>query len=521
MNWYDPCMSIDRADNFIASLGVEAYRVGGSVRDEVLGRTPKDADYMVRGVSLAELGEMLRLRHVPVPKLRLRDGQHVGYRVGRPINAEITLPRKEISTGPGHGDFEIVADPDLSLAEDAKRRDFTFNALYRVISHPEGLSALTTMPDGTLVKNVLDPTSRGLHDLAHGCINVTHADSFRDDPLRILRALRFVSVLGYSLSAETLALMAADADSVTGLTGGSWVPANGNTKVYQPNMSGTVLDEMSKILMGDNVEEALTIAAQTGVLGTLFPELADMIGFEQESRYHDMTTDAHTFRALATAAKVNAPLRVRWALLFHDAGKPKTAWRGEDGRLHYYARPNPDGSLDVAYKDHADHGETLWRAAAERMNAPRALREDVATLIKHHMVTTEGRLKASKVRRMRIAFGDALLHDLLLHRACDISGKGNPSKAGLTRIAAMESVRAEAEDSGVPATVKELAVNGRDAQELGIQGRWIGGALKIILDDVASEPSETHLSRDWQLAALGRIAKHRANIDRAVAERPR
>jgi tRNA nucleotidyltransferase (CCA-adding enzyme) len=76
-------------------------------------------------------------------------------------------------------------------------------------------------------------------------------------------------------------------------------------------------------------------------MAVLFPELAPMIGFEQRSAYHSKTTDEHTFDAVQAAANMqanHAPLRVRLALLFHDAGKPHTAWIGRDGRAHYYAR---------------------------------------------------------------------------------------------------------------------------------------------------------------------------------------
>jgi tRNA nucleotidyltransferase (CCA-adding enzyme) len=101
--------------------------------------------------------------------------------------------------------------------------------------------------------------------------------------------------------------------------------------------SGTLYDEFCKILMGDRPHTALRHARDTQVLQFAMPEIWPMCGFDQGSRYHDLTTDEHTFVALETAAHVDAPLRVRWALLFHDAGKPDTAWKGDDGRMHYYA----------------------------------------------------------------------------------------------------------------------------------------------------------------------------------------
>jgi tRNA nucleotidyltransferase (CCA-adding enzyme) len=474
--------SIKTADKFIAALGVEAYRVGGSVRDELLGKHPKDADYMVRGVSLATLSNLLPRDRIAVSKLTLRDGQHVGYRVGKPFDIEIVLPRKEISTGPGHGDFKIISDPDITLAEDAQRRDFTFNALYKpvgILYDLGGLVAVAGLHDPVIV----DPTGRGLHDLERKLIHTTHPDSFRDDPLRILRALRFVAQ-GFDLSTDTHLELAEHRNAATGLTGGG-------------NASGTVLTEMSRILMGEYAVKALRLMRDSGVMAILFPELAPMLGFDQSSRYHDLTTDEHTFKALETAVKVDAPLRVRWALLFHDCGKPQVAWKGKDGRKHYYAQPGFDGPWNV---DHEVASERYWRYAAERMNADKALREDVATLIRHHMVTWKKRGVVQRVHRMRIQFGDALTKDLLLHRMCDLTGKGSGvDHKHLEQLGEMEYMRVEAQRTRVPATVKDLAIDGEDLKLLGIYGRDIGLVLRAVLDEVACDPSEMKRGRIWQV----------------------
>lgn len=478
---------IDRADTFIRSLGVEAYRVGGSVRDEILGRRPKDGDYMVRGESLSTLAQQLghSARKLDprsaVKPLQLRgNGEQIGWRVSaKPFGMiEIALPRTEVSTGPGRHDFKMIVDPDLSLEDDAHRRDFTFNALYKIVH--DGRSALAVAPDGTLIENIIDPLG-GMGDLYHKTIRTTNSGSFRDDPLRILRALRFVSRLGYDLSHDTYAQMSSYSSAVHGLTFGG-------------HASGTVMDELEKILMGEDVRKALRIARDTMVLGTLLPELAPMLGYAQESRYHDLTVDEHTFAALHTAARIDAPPRVRFALLFHDAGKPAAAWTGEDGRKHYYAK---DGT-----EDHEVVSERLWRAAAVRLGATKARRDDVAVLVRNHMVGTTGKFKPSRVRQLRVKFGDQMLRDLLIHRACDISGKSGKATNQLQRVADMEAARVDAYVDGVPASVRDLQIDGHDAAEAGLDGREIGEALKRILHDVVSQPNEQTLSREWQLGRL-------------------
>jgi tRNA nucleotidyltransferase/poly(A) polymerase len=473
-----------RTDAFVASLGLEAYRVGGSVRDELIGRKVKDADYVVRA-PMRELREALSQTDANISPIKLRDGRHVGYRAAqRGLGLiEMVLPRKEVSTGPGHGDFEIVVDHEISLDEDAERRDFTFNALYFAV--------------GDDSEDVLDPTGGGLYDLQHKRIQVTHEDSFRDDPVRMLRALRFISTLDYELAPPTRWLMARDAGAAANLVG------------VKGGASAAAFEELCKLLMGQCPAKALREARDTGVLAYFLPELADMIGFDQVSRYHDMTTDEHTFMALETAAHVDAPLRVRMALLFHDSGKPETAWIGKDGRKHYYARKvkyNECPPLYVETEDHEVVGARLWKSAAKRLGAGKHITDDVFTLIRNHMVQCE-KIKPTTVRRERVRLGDDMLRDLYLMRACDLSGKGCGGNVRfLGNIRHMEHARIEAAEAGVPASTKELAIDGRDAVEAGLVGPAIGQALRRVLDEVVCQPDELRMSREWQLSALTRKA---------------
>jgi tRNA nucleotidyltransferase (CCA-adding enzyme) len=479
--WYVSLMAaIERLDTFVRTLGLEAYRVGGSVRDEVLGRKNKDCDYVIRNATLDVIYRRLMAKGDGIEKyavtpLKLRDGRQAGWRVaGRGLGlVEIVLPRTEVSTGPGHRDFEIVVSPSLELSEDAVRRDFTFNALY--------FGPL----DGDSEAELIDPLN-GREDLMRQRVEITHANSFRDDPLRILRALRFVSTLDYELGVGTQAMMFACADSVTGLT-------------LDGNVSGTVIDEFSKLLMGQNPAKALRVARDTGVLAVAMPELAPMLGYEQNSRYHDLTTDEHTFAALATAAHVDAPLRVRWALLFHDSGKPESAWIGKDGRSHFYAGADGQGA------DHEVVGERIWREAAERLNAEKKLRDEVSVLIRNHMVTVT-KVNPVKVRRERVRLGDSMLRDLYLMRLCDLSGKGHANKKHMETVGYLEKVRASAEAEGVPMSAKDLLITGHDLIAEGITGEGIGRALRGVLDEVVCQPNGVRLDREWQLERARKLA---------------
>lgn len=489
--WYGSYMRAT-PDQFMATLGLPAvYRVGGSVRDELLDRRSKDSDYMVRGTPLHDIQDALVAAGAKPSPLKLRDGRQVGWRT--PLRGwgllEVVIPRTERSTGPGHRDFEIVADPCLSLEDDAVRRDFTINALYRDVK------------DG----NIIDPTNMGLVAIAARKIATTHVDSFRDDPLRTLRALRFLSKLdGFSLDSPTEYQMRLYADAVTGLT------AKG--------VSGTALDELSRMLMGSRPGVALRVARDTGVLQVILPELADMLGFEQRSAYHTKTTDEHTFDAVQAAANMHehAPLRVRWALLFHDSGKPDTAWTGTDGKQHYYGLGALTDLQDwTTFResmtiDHEMHGARRAHKALHRLNAPARLRMDVETLVTRHMLPLHENVKPFKVRKWRAELGDDMLRDLVTHRLADVIGKGGDIDEACEVLAWIEQERERACAAGVPVSRKGLAISGGEiAAALDRDpGPWLGNVQRALLHEVLANPKLNE--KDWLLQRAARIASEAA-----------
>jgi tRNA nucleotidyltransferase (CCA-adding enzyme) len=461
----------------MASLELpETYRVGGSVRDEVLDRPSNDSDYVVRGASIDEIRDALAAAGAGAKALRLRDGRQVGVRAEvRGLGlVEIVLPRKEVTTGKGHRDFRIVCDPSLTLAEDAERRDFTMNALYRNVRSGE----------------VLDPLG-GLDDIARRQIRTTHPDSFRDDPLRTLRALRFVSQLRFDLVAGTYAEMQVHAEHVTALT--------------LRGVSGTALLELEKLLAGPAVGYAMRLMRDSGVLTVLLPELASMAGFEQRSAYHDKTLDEHAFDTLQAAADLNASPRVRMALLFHDAGKPWMAWAGDNGRLHYYAISPTQAAkagTPTAVYSHEWWGAFLADSALDRLNAPRDTRRDVRTLIERHMLSL-ARVRSVKLHTWRAELGDNLLRDLIQHRRCDVLGKGGEIADALQALDLLDAQLQDAIDAGVPRSTKQLALTGAEIAALGFKGPAIGDIQRQLLHAVMADPSRN--DRDWLLERARRL----------------
>src|SRR5437773_11407412 len=269
-------------EDFVRGLGLDAYLVGGAVRDELLGLESKDADFVVPGVDYDGLRRALE-PHGKVEDFEVND-RLVGARLypkdkrvraAAPAGIEFAPPRAERSTGPGRHDFVIVADPGLSIEDDMARRDFTVNAIAR------------RLETGALV----DPFG-GQGDLKRGVLRTVRPNSFAEDPLRLVRGLRLVSQLGLEPDEQTLGQMREEAASVRLVSGervGGGLHADG-------------MGELSKLLLGSRPARALRLARDTRVLTALLPELEPSIGFDQESRYHDLPLDEHTFAGVQASA---------------------------------------------------------------------------------------------------------------------------------------------------------------------------------------------------------------------------
>ncbi len=432
------------------------------MRDQLRGVESKDADFLVPGVDIAGLRDAL-LPHGGTEELAVA-GRAVGVRhyprdrrlrALVPAGIELAPPRRERSTGPGRHDFEIVVDANASVEEDLQRRDFTINAMARRLS------------DDVLV----DPYG-GQRDLEDRVLRTVSPRSFAEDPLRVVRGLRFISQLGLEPDEQTLAEMRDDAKGVRLVSGeriGGGLAADG-------------LGELSKLLLGDQPAKALRIARDTGVLVEMLPEFAPSIGFEQESRYHSLTVDEHTFAVVQAAADAGAPLRVRLAALFHDLGKPQVAWRGTDGRLHYYAKHG------YSTKSHEQVSAELADAALERLRYPTELRRRVVRIVRGHMLDP-GKADPVRARKLLARFGYEVASDLLDHKDADLRGKGDgPPQVDLDRLERFRKVVEREKRS--PHRLRDLAVSGDDLVALGYApGPPIGRTLQALLTEVVVDPA--------------------------------
>ncbi|RFC37082.1 MAG: metal dependent phosphohydrolase [Candidatus Nitrotoga sp. SPKER] len=260
--------------------GLKIYSVGGAVRDELLGLPVNDHDWVVVG-STPE--DMVARGYKPVGKdfpVFLHPYKHEEY----------ALARTERKTAPGYRGFAIHAAPDVTLEQDLLRRDFTINAIARD-------------QDGSLI----DPYN-GIADLKAGILR--HVSSaFSEDPVRILRAARFVARFGFNIAPETLSLMRAMVE-------------NGEVDALVPER---VWQELARGLMEKVPSRFFYTLRDCGALVKILPEVDALFGVPQPPKYHpEIDCGIHTMLVLDDAAQHDYPLEVRFSALTHDLGKGNT-----------------------------------------------------------------------------------------------------------------------------------------------------------------------------------------------------
>jgi tRNA nucleotidyltransferase (CCA-adding enzyme) len=445
---------------YIHSLGLDAYVVGGAVRDELLGIPHGDEDFLVPGVDHAQLRELLA-GHGHVEDMEVH-GQLVGVRLHPldravrglvPKGIELTPPRVERSTGPGHRDFEIVGDPAVGVAEDMSRRDFTINAIARRLDTGE----------------LVDPFG-GLADLARRELRVLSPRAFAEDPLRMLRGLRLVSQLGFTLTGDTLVRMRLESAGLRHVSPeriGGGLAADGQ-------------GELSKLLLGGRPGPALRLARDTGVIVQVLPELEPAIGVSLESDRQPLPLDEHLFAAVQAAADLGASLAVRLAALLHDLGKCSA--RADD-------------------RGHAERSVSIAAGVLRRLRYPTTMQRRVCQLVRHHafrVPETDG----AAARRFLATHGDAVAYDLVTHKEADLAVKKVPS----AERDALAAFRAALErEQGSPHRISDLAIGGRDLIAVGfVEGPELGAALQRLLDAVLDDPDLNDREPLLRLARAGR-----------------
>jgi len=394
---------------------MDIYLVGGAVRDRLLGIEPGDNDYVVVGETPES---MLAAGFRPV-------GRDFPVFLHPETNEEYALARTERKSGRGHRGFVVDSDRSVTLEEDLGRRDFTVNAIARDAGG-----------------NLVDPFG-GARDVQARVLRHV-GPAFAEDPLRVLRAARFMArfaALGFEVAPETMALMRE-------------MSAAGELAELVPER---VWQELSKALASKRPSAFLRTLHDCGALGAVLPEVEALYGVPQRAEYHpEIDTGVHVELVCDMAAAL-APgdAVVGFAALTHDLGKALT----------------PAGELP-RHVMHEQRGLAPVRALCERLKVPAAHRELAVMACREH-------LNVHRLHELR----DATVHDLLAR--CDAFRK--PDRIAQLAIVCEADKRGRAglQDEPYPQRgellrlhAAALAVRGADIAREGLDGPALGEALR-------------------------------------------
>jgi tRNA nucleotidyltransferase/poly(A) polymerase len=411
--------------------GHAAYVVGGSLRDAIGGREPADWDLATD--ALPE--RLVALLHGAVYENRFGT---VAVRRGDDVY-EITTFRTEHE----YADFRRPhrVEFGMDMVADLARRDFTVNAIAwgRGAGHAAGPRGLVDPFDGVtdlglrLLRAVGDPEAR-----------------FREDALRMIRAVRLAATLEYEIEPATLAAITANAGLVAHLSG------------------ERVGAELEKLLAAPRPSVGLRLAHETGLLAVIAPELARQPGIPQ-NKVPGEDLWAHTLRTV-DAVPASRPV-VRLAALVHDIGKPATL---ADGHFHHH---------DVI-------GARLADAWLRGLRFPSAAVDDVVHLVRHHMFWPDPTLSDAAIRRFLKRVGARHLDNLFeLRRADDIGSGMTPDDPAVVRF--RERLDAELAAEAVLDRYS-LAIDGGDLmRELRLEpGPSLGRMIDALVERVVDDPSQ-------------------------------
>ncbi len=307
---------------------MQIYMVGGAVRDRLLGRPVHDRDWVVVGATPAQ---MLAQGFTPV-------GRDFPVFLHPQTHEEYALARTERQSGRGYRGFSVHSSPDVTLEQDLARRDLTINSI-------------AADADWTGAGAVFDPYG-GVRDLKAGVLrHVT--DAFREDPVRILRVARFAARLPrFRVAPETLQLMRA-------------MVRAGEVDHLVPER---IWQEVSRGLMETRPSRMFELLRACGALRRLLPELDRLWGVPQRAEYHpEVDTGIHAMLVLDMAARLQAPLAVRFACLCHDFGKGTTP-------AHVLPR----------HLGHEERSAQLLQAVCQRWRVPADGRELAEVVAREH-----------------------------------------------------------------------------------------------------------------------------------------
>ncbi|MCL2365494.1 MAG: HD domain-containing protein [Oscillospiraceae bacterium] len=398
----------------------EAYAVGGCIRDTLLGKTPQDWDICTQAL--------------PEQTAACFKGKRIfetGIKHGT-ISLLLGGKTYEITTFRTDGNYTDNRRPESvtfvsALSDDLARRDFTINA---IAYHPD--------------RGLIDPFG-GAADIENKLIRcVGDAENrFDEDALRIMRALRFSSALGFTIEPRT-------ADALL------------NKRRLLHNISAErIREELNRLVAGDNAAQVML--KYSSVITTIIPEISNLIGFEQNTPYHDLDIWNHTIKSMT---HVPADKVLRLTMLLHDIGKPP-CYTYKNGKSHFHG--------------HQKIGAEMARHILRRLKYDNNTVHTVTLLITYHDADIPARAKA--IRRWLNKIGEHRLRQLLAIKRADIFAQSSALLSPrLEALNAASKIIDEIIEQKQCYRLSDLAINGRDLIAIGItNGSEIGQTLNTLL----------------------------------------
>ncbi len=423
--------------------GYKAYAVGGCVRDFLLNVPCGDIDIATSALP-NETEKLLKSNGITVIETGLKHGT---------VTALINGESYEITTFRKDGDYKDSRRPESvdfvsDIESDLSRRDFTVNAM--AYNNTEGII------------DIFD----GIEDLKNGIIRaVGEPDArFKEDALRIMRALRFASVLGFEIEENTKKSLF------------------DNAKLLNNISRERIFTELKKLLVGKNAAKVLLEYRE--IIGVIIPELIPCFNCEQNNPWHIYNVYEHIVKSVDSAP---ADAQLRLTMLLHDIGKPVVKTTDENGIDHF--------------KYHAAVGADTAREILKRFKVSNELLNKVTTLIKFHQSVEN--VDDIRIKRWLSKIGVDYTRSLLDVRIADLKAH-NPEKTGY-ELKRINEIKQELEDvvrAGEAFNLSDLAINGNDLIALGYHGEEIGKQLNKILRLVVDDKLQN--SREEILAYLKR-----------------
>ena len=431
--------SIKKAVDILESNGYEAYLVGGCVRDALLGFEPHDYDITTDAVP-EEVKQVFS--DYKVIETGIKHGTVTVLIDHGPI--EITTYRTEKGYSDHRHPDEVSFTKDIT--SDLSRRDFTVNAI-----------AYSTS------RGYCDPFG-GCDDLAENTLRCVRDpdERFNEDPLRILRAIRFSAVYGFKVDSETEASM------------------HRNCKLISELSVERIRGEIEQILMSKGVYDALM--NYPDIFAVPIPEIEPMVGFDQKNRYHIYDVYEHTAKVVE---HIDAKPELRWAALLHDVAKPLCFTEDERGG-HFYG--------------HEEKSAEMARDIFNRLKFDNFTKDEACFVIERHMLQIEPAEKS--VKRALRRFGEYRIRNVLSIMRAETFAQAESLFANRDKkYNEIEQLINNIVEEESCFSLKDLAINGNDLVEMGFKGPEVGQILNNLLDMVIegkienkAEQLKTHIN---------------------------